>query len=469
MSMKYFVERASSYDEAERIVFEKYQGRARIMLRKEIMVGGVLGLFRRRAVEVQGYYDPGPLPRGAAQRPAAPVTPEVSPEQRRRQIIESALAKAVAERSDARSDENHVARATSTPRTGGSAPPAPESVGEPAATESARSANGHVSPAAQTDLDAILGEIRSLRQAPRPAAEHPHLARVRTLLDGNDFSMGFMDETIAWLRNALTVAELDEWATVERRVRERIADSIAIRPWREGLGRPNVFVLVGPTGVGKTTTIAKLAATYGPVHDPPYDVRIITIDSYRIGALQQIQKYGDIMGVPVEAVDTIDDMEAKIELYRDADIVFVDTIGKSPQDFGRLAEVHDLVKAADGEVHLAMSATTKRRDMVDIMRQFEPFNYRSVVVTKLDETTSVGGIVSALAEQGKAVSFVTDGQNVPQDICTATTDLFLRRVRGIGRGASDATAGSRRDVGDATTPEETVALLGSRRAEEETK
>jgi len=167
---------------------------------------------------------------------------------------------------------------------------------------------------------------------------------------------------------------------------------------------------------------------YGAVADPAYDVRILTIDTYRIGALQQIQKYGEIMSIPVNAVESVDEMEKQLAIHRDADFIFVDTIGKSPNDYGKLAEVNQMVRATGGEVHLALSATTKRTDIGEILRQFEPFNYQAVVVTKIDETASVGGIISALREKQKSVSFLTDGQNVPQDIERARPEAFLRRI-----------------------------------------
>jgi len=170
---------------------------------------------------------------------------------------------------------------------------------------------------------------------------------------------------------------------------------------------------------------------YGAVADPAYDVRILTIDSYRIGALQQIQKYGEIMSIPVHPVETVGDMRKHLDLHNDADFIFVDTIGKSPNDLAKLAEVNQLVRSAGGEVHLAVSATTKRSDITDILRQFEPFNYQAVVVTKLDETSSVGGIISALHEKQKSVSFITDGQSVPQDIERAKKETFLARLRDL--------------------------------------
>jgi flagellar biosynthesis protein FlhF len=192
-----------------------------------------------------------------------------------------------------------------------------------------------------------------------------------------------------------------------------------------------VFIVVGPTGVGKTTTIAKLAALYGISAARPNKVRIITIDNYRIAAKEQIETYGNIMGIPVACAENYTDLKKFLALYQDVDRIFIDTIGKSPRDFVKLAEMKELLEAASGRatIHLAVSATTKAADILEIMGQFEPFGYSSVIITKLDETSRVGSIISTLAERGKAVSYFTDGQRVPQDIELATPVRLLMRLQ----------------------------------------
>ncbi|HPB66034.1 MAG TPA: AAA family ATPase, partial [Spirochaetales bacterium] len=199
--------------------------------------------------------------------------------------------------------------------------------------------------------------------------------------------------------------------------------------------KPRVLVLVGPTGVGKTTTIAKLAALHslGIGGLPAGAVRMITIDSYRIGAVEQIEKYAGIMRVPVSVVETAQDLRETIAMYRDNDLILVDTIGKSPRDAIRLAEMQQVLDACGpaAEVYLAVAATTKTQDMLDIFRQFEPFRYRGVVVTKMDETSRVGNVLSVLAETDKAVAWITDGQKVPQDIARANPLRFLMNLEGF--------------------------------------
>ena len=397
--MDYFVEQAATDQEVQAIIRRKYGDRARILARKEIRTGGVFGLFRRRMVEVTGYCSHAPHTRPSGRGTMV---------EERRKILE-------------------------TVRQSASASPAPATAKAASTAVAARpTENGED----RVGLDVVLSELRSLKEHMGRGGEgrsddHSALTRVRDILEENDFSPAFIRGITDRLRSECSFEELENGDEIDERVVRWIAESICVYPWQERSRRPHVFVLVGPTGVGKTTTIAKLAAMYGAVADPSYDVRILTIDSYRIGALQQIEKYGEIMNIPVNAVETATEMRKLLDLNREADFIFVDTIGKSPNDLSKLEEVNQLVRSAGGEVHLAVSATTKRGDVGEILRQFEPFNYQAVVVTKLDETASVGGIISALHEKQKSVSFITDGQSVPQDIERARAQTLIARLRDL--------------------------------------
>lgn len=434
--MDYFVEQAPSDYEVQALIRKKYGDRARILARKEIRTGGVFGLFKRRAIEVTGY---------CTHAPQSRTTPRGSYVEERQKILAAA-------RPGTDNASSNNGAASSGNRPGGTAAHG-ASMDTPVADSSAGGGGNHagsassirngvettsnrhagVAGAESVDFGTVLAEIRSIKEQMHGGGgtAPSSIGRLREVLEENDFSRGFIEETIADLHGSCTFDQLNDFDFVAERVVDRISQSIEIYPWQERRRAPHVFVLVGPTGVGKTTTIAKLAAMYGAVADPSYDVRILTIDSYRIGALQQIEKYGEIMNIPVHAVETVDEMEKQLALNKDADFIFVDTIGKSPNDFAKLADVNRLVRVAGGEVHLAVSATTKRSDMLDIFRHFEPFNYQGVVITKLDETSTVGGVLSALQEKRKSVSFVTDGQSVPQDIERARRHTFLRRLRDL--------------------------------------
>jgi flagellar biosynthesis protein FlhF len=282
--------------------------------------------------------------------------------------------------------------------------------------------------------EVLLGLTEKLNAAAASSARkdaHPSIAKICDLLYENDFSVSYVRRITDRIKKEFSLEELENFEALEDRVVDWIGESISLyNP--EKLRKSQVFILVGPTGVGKTTTIAKLAAMYG-ITPNPLDVRIITIDTFRIGAKEQISKYGEIMLIPVACVNTAQEFKNYLSLYRDVDMILIDTVGKSPRDFANLGEMRELLDAAfkKASVHLALSATTKTMDLIENMQQFESFGYESLVITKLDETPRIGSIVSAAAERGKALSFITDGQKVPQNISAAAIPRLVQRLTGF--------------------------------------
>ena len=388
--MRYFTVRGANSQEALAEMMRQYGPDACIQSHRTVRVGGVLGLFARPAVEITGYVD------GKQPDAGAPTAEDGEPR---------ALA-------------GEAARAQ----------PAPS-------------------------LGRLLGEVTALRErldeSLPPGSEvtvrrddHPSLAELRALLADNDFAAPMRGRLIDAVRSELPVSSLRDQGAVHRFVVRRVAAELAIAaPLQQRpapADGPRVCTLVGPTGVGKTTTIAKLAALHGFGNGAPAPpVRIVTIDNYRIGARQQIETYGDIMRIPVTSAETADDLRKAIALGSDAEIIFVDTVGRSPTDYARIAQMRSVLDAMGhgGTTQLVVSATTKGADLLQIARQFEPFGYDSVIVTKLDETGSVGNVISALADARKPVSYLCAGQVVPQDIAPASTLQLLLHLDGfrIGR------------------------------------
>ncbi len=420
--MQYFTEQASSHREAVETVRNKYGEQAQILSHRTVRSGGILGLFAREVVEVSGYLKPRSATQAtalaAAQAMAAPRSRDPDLEEEKRRIIDLARA---------------GGQGAAAAKAGAGQQQRPATAAAAAAAPQAESRNG------DRALDKVLEEIRDLKSSMGASMAgqgegHESISKIDALLADNDFSETYRRDIVARIRRDFTLETLEDFDLVQDRVLEWIGDSITT--WREQEGsKPRILALVGPTGVGKTTTIAKLAAIYtvGIGVEKPLSVRMITIDNYRIGARQQIETYGNIMGVPVSCVETEEDLRKTLDLHSDADLILVDTIGKSPRDSVKLAEVQRLVAVCGSraEIHLALASTTKASDMASILRQFEPFNYRAVVLTKLDETDRVGNAISVLAEKGKAISYMTTGQRVPQDIERAQALRLLMRLEGF--------------------------------------
>ncbi|MCF8067774.1 MAG: flagellar biosynthesis protein FlhF [Desulfobacterales bacterium] len=188
-----------------------------------------------------------------------------------------------------------------------------------------------------------------------------------------------------------------------------------------------IAAFVGPTGVGKTTTIAKLAAELSLKQKKK--VGIISIDSYRIGAVEQLKTYASIMGLPCLPAFSKQDLEIALEKMQNREIILIDTAGHSHLDMARMNELDQLM-AGKPEIstHLVLSATTKRQDMKDAAENFSILNPESYVFTKVDETQQCGVILDQIAERDLPVSFITNGQSVPEDIMPATQKEIMKLV-----------------------------------------
>jgi flagellar biosynthesis protein FlhF len=284
----------------------------------------------------------------------------------------------------------------------------------------------------------ILNSINELKEKINsgPKEEHPVFARAAELLKMNDFSEKYTAGIMERIRKELFLETLDDPDAVHEKILEWIGESISIYKEETVYQKPRIMVLIGPTGVGKTTTISKLAAIYGIKRDgiPAINVRMITIDAFRICAIEQLESIGNIMYIPVSGVDNKMALRKEIALNSEyTDLFLIDTIGNSPKDAVKLGEMKEILAGCGrgAEYHLVLSASTKTSDIEDILRQFEPFNYRSVILTKLDETDRVGNIISALAGKKKPVSYITCGQKVPVDISKASVVRFLINLDGF--------------------------------------
>lgn len=191
-----------------------------------------------------------------------------------------------------------------------------------------------------------------------------------------------------------------------------------------------VIVLVGPTGVGKTTTIAKLAGKFALIEKKK--VGLITVDTYRIGAVDQLKTYADIMDIPFKVVFSIKDMETAVESMKDCDIVLVDTTGRSSKNKMQISELRAFIEKTNSkDIHLVMSCTTKNSDIKSIVEGYRVLNYNNVIITKLDETTTYGSILNILKATKKSLSYISVGQNVPDDIKNLKEEEVVNIITGV--------------------------------------
>lgn len=193
-------------------------------------------------------------------------------------------------------------------------------------------------------------------------------------------------------------------------------------------GKTRMIAFVGPTGVGKTTTLAKLAAYCALQLNQK--VALITLDTYRIAAVDQLKTYAKIMDIPVQVALNLHELRQAIQFHQDKSLILIDTAGRSPNNQVGMEDLKQFfANQKDIEIHLVLSATTKDSDLADIIGRFEPLNPAYFTFTKLDETRSYGSLYTQLIKTRKPVSFLTTGQSVPEDLEFAKAEtlsaLFL--------------------------------------------
>lgn len=193
--------------------------------------------------------------------------------------------------------------------------------------------------------------------------------------------------------------------------------------------KPKVVIFVGPTGVGKTTTLAKVAADFAI--NKNMKVGLITADTYRIAAIEQLKTYAEILGIPLTVVYTPSDIEQALLSYKDKDLVMIDTAGRSHRNQSQFDELKTLVTAVNAdEVYLLLSAATNDRVCRDILKNYSFLDDYKLLFTKMDESPVYGIIINTVKYTGKRLSYVTNGQNVPDDIEKADVGKITKSLLG---------------------------------------
>ncbi|MFT5523706.1 MAG: flagellar biosynthesis protein FlhF [Pirellulaceae bacterium] len=238
-------------------------------------------------------------------------------------------------------------------------------------------------------------------------------------------------EMIDRVRGGCNGFELDDAVLLKARIARMIEDELLVcGPIKVTPGRCRLVSLVGPTGVGKTTTIAKLAANFRLREQ--LKVGLITVDTYRIAAVEQLRTYADIIDLPMEIVSTPREMREAVRRLSDLDLVLMDTAGRSPRDEVKIQELQTMLGEAQAdEVHLVLSSVSSLASMKKAAERFAQVGATSLILTKLDEATGLGNILPLMRSCRLPMSYVTNGQNVPDDIEAADRRKLARTVLGI--------------------------------------
>jgi len=296
-------------------------------------------------------------------------------------------------------------------------------------------------PQAQPDLSALRTEINAVKEMmqqfmqrplPSPAQNGKWSEPLQALLA--QLEEAGVDRALAESLLAEVSGSLGEQAGSSRAAREALMALVTRR-----FGQPQgieltekdrrVVALVGPTGVGKTTTLAKLAAAFALGQKK--NVALVTADTYRIAAVEQLRTYGEIIGVPVDVVFSEQELRAALGRHSKRDLVLIDTAGRSPRNTAQMEELATLLAAArPDETHLVLSLTTGHKEAFDAADQFGRVGVDHLLLTKLDECIGPGLALGLAVQLGKPISYVTTGQNVPDDIELCQPERLAARLLG---------------------------------------
>jgi flagellar biosynthesis protein FlhF len=312
-------------------------------------------------------------------------------------------------------------------------PPAPARTGQAAVTSvgdffQREPANAELRELKKLLLESVQGE-GDLHSAAsdRVKKEAESLANVSATLH----DAGLVEVSIHALLEKVKNSEqqINGETDLKERLKEALESTVRCSgPIRLKKSGTKIVALVGPTGVGKTTTIAKLAALYTVGRKAK--IALVTIDTFRVGAVEQLKTYSRIMGVPLEVASTPKELEKALAAHTDKDLVLIDTVGRSPKDKETIEGLRSMLDSSFTiETHLCVAATTRERELRGIVESFKALPISRLLFTKLDESSSFGSIVNLQIENKLPLSYFTRGQRVPEDIEPASgkkvADLIL--------------------------------------------
>lgn len=349
---------------------------AMILNSKEIKIRGFLGLFRKSAIEVVAALDPDPIKSNQTEIPN-----EIN------EVNSQSLSKGVEEKT-AKIESN----------------------------------------------DNIYREIKQLRemvelqtQSTNKINYGPKYQHVFNHLVNQELDEKMVHQVISNVKKSLDNKVDPSSEALHKALKIELEQLVASIPFKPISYDKRVVHFVGPTGVGKTTTIAKIAAKSMLLENKK--VAFITADTYRIGAIEQLKTYAKILDIPIEVAYSYSDYQASLEKFSSFDLVLVDTAGRNYQDKQYVDELKDVIKFNDEmDIYLVLSLTTKSKDLLEIYKKFKPIPIKSLVFTKLDETNSYGNLFNIPIMDKLGISYLTVGQDVPDDIVVPSIQTLCEYI-----------------------------------------
>lgn len=294
------------------------------------------------------------------------------------------------------------------------------------------------------DLKLIKDEIEKLgdkvkliqnmfwdEKAPRmQTAIPPEFAEIYRLAQQSGMDQAHLDQIMQLTLEHMPSKMRENSATVKRYFQVLMRKMIPVRletPPRNGSKK--VLMLVGPTGVGKTTSIAKLAARFSYLLEKKYKVGLVVLDTYRIGAVEQLMQYARMMKLGIETVVDPPEFSNALNSLRYSDYILIDTMGSSPYDQGKIEKIYECLRSNESDysvdVILVMPSSIKYEDLKATYENFAPLGIDTMMFTKLDETRGFGNIFSLVYETKVPISYFSVGQEVPEDLVVANSDFLV--------------------------------------------